>query len=200
MKIGLYGGTFDPIHKGHILPVREALRSLGLDQVLYLPTAKPPHKTGKVVASAQARFTMVELALLWEPGMMVSSAEIDRSGPNYTVDTIARFREVQPDDTFVLLVGSDAFASFDTWRSWAHILELAEVAVLMRPGWGRDRLDETLPEGLRDAVASGRVRYLDNRPVTASSSELRVQVAAGSAPSPIPRLVLDYLRKYDLYR
>ncbi len=200
MKIGLYGGTFDPIHKGHILPVREALRALDLDRVLYLPTAEPPHKTGKVVASAQARFTMVELALLWEPGMMVSTAELDRPGPHFTVDTLTRFCEAQPDDAFVLLVGSDAFASFDTWRSWQKILELAEIAVLMRPGWGRDRLEDVLSDELREAVASGRVRYLDNRPVAASSSDLRVQVAKGSAPSPIPRLVLDYLRKYDLYR
>jgi nicotinate-nucleotide adenylyltransferase len=200
VKIGLYGGTFDPIHKGHILPVREALRTLGLDKVLYLPTAEPPHKSGQVVASAQARFTMVELALLWEPGMMVSTAELDRSGPTYTVDTLTRFRQAQPDDDFVLLVGSDAFASFDTWRSWQRILELAEIAILMRPGWERERLSETLSAALLDAIESGRAHYLNNRPVTASSSELRRQVAAGSAPSPIPRLVLDYLRKYDLYR
>lgn len=199
MRIGLYGGTFDPIHSGHILPVREARRALGLDLVTYFPTAQPPHKQGRVIASAQARFAMVELALLWEPGMVVSTFELDRAGAAYTVDTVEHFRS-QGDDELVLLVGSDAFAGLDTWRHWQRILELAEVGVLMRPGWDRARLDAELDGPLAAAARSPRVHFLDNRPIAASSSELRQLLGAGRSPSPVPRLVLDYVRKYELYR
>lgn len=198
MKIGLYGGTFDPIHKGHILPIREARRTLGLDVVHYLPTAEPPQKTGLVVASATARFAMVELALLWEPGMMVSTYELTKTGPAYSVDTVAHYRQTT-DDEVVLLVGSDAFAAFETWRDWQRILEMVEVAVLMRPGWDRARLDTELTGPLAEAAASDRVRFIDNRPIPASSSELRRHLGDGRRPSSIPRLVLDYLSKYELY-
>ena len=199
MKIGLYGGTFDPIHKGHILPVREARRVLGLDQVIYMPTAQPPHK-GTVTASAEARFAMVELALLWEPGMVTSTFEITRPGPTYTIDSVNHLRTTRPDDEIVLIVGSDAFATFDAWRSWQEILEQVPVAVMMRPGWDRVRLAETLSPELAQALTDGRARYIDNRPVAVSSSEIRRQVRDGNTPSPIPRLVLDYIRKYALYR
>jgi len=200
VKIGLYGGTFDPIHTGHILPVHEARRAFDLERVIYLPTGEPPHKVGNVVASAQARFAMVELALLWEPDLVVSTFELSGPGPRYTVDTVDHFQRQAPDDEIVLLLGSDAFAAFDRWRDWQRILEMAQIGILLRPGWDREQLRATLAQPLLDAIAAGRVRFAGNRPVSASSSELRQQLANQATPSPIPRLVLDYARKYELYR
>ncbi|RMH16892.1 MAG: nicotinate (nicotinamide) nucleotide adenylyltransferase [Acidobacteria bacterium] len=204
MRIGLYGGSFDPIHTGHIRPVWEAKRALGLDRVIYLPTAHPPHKDERV-ASPHARFAMVELALLWEQELEASAYEL-RAETAYTADTIAHFRGALPRAELVLLIGSDSFVELDRWRSWRTILESVEVAVMVRPGWEPEAVRQALSPALAEA-AFGKplgkpVRLLDNTPVAASSTAIRRQLAARRplAPGLVPSLVLDYIRKYELYR
>ena len=96
MKLGLFGGSFDPIHRGHIDPVREAKRTLGLDRVLYLPTARPPHKPGRVLTPAYARYAMVEMALLGEDGLYASTHELTPDRPAYTVETLEHFHRTLP--------------------------------------------------------------------------------------------------------
>ena len=206
MRVGLYGGGFDPIHNGHLRPVWEAKRVLALDRVIYLPTACPPHKVNRMVASAAARYAMVELALLWETGLFASPFELGESAPSYTIDTIRHFCGAHPADTFVLLVGSDAFAGFAGWREWEEILRTVEVAVLQRPGWPLETLSAKLPEALRaaafDQPLGHPVRLVPNRPLPASSTDIRAHLGAGSdlPPGLVPSLVLDYIRKYELYR
>src|SRR5947208_4241718 len=97
MKVGLFGGSFDPIHRGHIEPVRKARRALGLDRVIYLPTARPPHKPGGALAPAPARYAMVELALLFEDGLCASAYELTADRPAYTIETLEHFRAELPD-------------------------------------------------------------------------------------------------------
>lgn len=199
MRVGLYGGSFDPIHSGHLDPILEALDELDLDRVVYLPTGAPPHKTNNPpIASAIARFTMVELSVLLQPGLYVSDFELGDDKPAFTIDTIEHFRRRYPKDELVLIIGVDSFVQLTGWHRWREILAGAEIGVLNRPGW---ELPGLLPAELRSAIDRGRVRFVDNQTVAVSSSELRQQLRFGSTPSAdlLPPLVLNYIGKYELY-
>ena len=197
LKIGLYGGSFDPIHRGHLQPVAEALDRLGLDRVVYLPTARPPHKTRRELASPRARCTMVELALLAEPRMRVCDLELREDRISYTVDTLEHFRSRHPEARLFLVLGHDSFVQLPAWRRWRDVLALAELAVLERPGEPRP-----VPAELARELDEDRVHRVANAPVDASSTHVRRLLAARSADVErlVPRLVLDYIDKYDLYR
>ena len=134
MKIGLFGGSFDPIHCGHIRPVLEAVDQVGLERVMYLPTGRPPHKPDRRLAPALARYAMTELALLEHDRLWVSSHELSEAAPAYTVDTLRHFAEAYPDDELHLLIGADSFAELSTWVRFREILDLARLVVLARPG------------------------------------------------------------------
>lgn len=196
MKVGLFGGSFDPVHRGHVEPVRAARRALGLERVIYLPTARPPHKDD-LAAPARARYTMVELALLGDERLVASDFEMRRE-TCYTIDTVEHFRRQLPEAEPVLLIGADSWASFTSWRDWRRILDLAQLAVLVRPGWEVGELEPPFAE----ARARGRLRFVANEPWPVSSSDLRRRLASGEELSSdmVPELVLDYLRKYRLYR
>ncbi len=140
MKIGLFGGSFDPIHRGHIEPVQEARRLVGLDRVIYLPTAKPPHKPRRALAPAHARYAMVELALLDEEGLYASAHELTPDRPAYTVETLEHFQREMPDAELHLLIGGDSFADFHHWVRWPEIAAAARLVVLARPGWELESL------------------------------------------------------------
>ena len=189
MNVGLFGGSFDPIHSGHVEPVKAALRRLDLDRVLYLVTADPPHKPGRVRAPAWARFAMVELALLEEPALFASALELTPGRQAYTVETLRHFRAHEPGWRLHLLVGADSYRDLETWREWREIERLAQVVVLGRPG-----ISVARREGDRSV-------WIEEAPVPVSSTELRRQLAGGRAPGAEalhPR-VLEYARKYRLY-
>lgn len=196
MRLGLYGGSFDPIHHGHLRPVRRAREALELDRVVYLPTARPPHKT-RAMTPVWARYAMVELALLHDPAMVVSTYEMRRDRPAYTVDTLERFRRREPGAELYLIVGSDSLHGLTGWRDWRRILELARIAVLTRPGWDAGEL----PAELRDALDPARLHRVRHEPLAISSTDLRRRLASScDARELLPELVLDYIQKYDLYR
>lgn len=201
MKVGLFGGSFDPIHHGHLDPVRAAKAALGLDRVIYLPTARPPHKPGRALAPALARYAMVELALLGEEGFYASPHELTLDRPAYTIETLEHFRREMPDAGLFLLIGGDSFADLHHWVRFREIPEAAQLVVLTRPGWDL----ETVP--LHPEVAewarTGKALLLHQQPpADVSSTRLRELLAAG-LPLPegaVPDLVVRYLQKYDLYR
>lgn len=200
MKIGLFGGSFDPIHRGHIEPVREARRELGLDRVIYLPTARPPHKPGRSLAPAHARYAMVELALLAEEGLYASAHELTLDRPAFTVDTLEHFRTVMPEAELFLLIGGDSLADLHHWVRWREIAEAARLVVLARPGWDLDAV--SLDPEVAALARTDRVLLLRQPPVDVSSTRLRELLAAG-LPLPlgaVPDLVVRYLQKYSLYR
>ncbi len=201
MRLGLYGGAFDPIHRGHLEPVLEALEELALDQVIYLPTASPPHKSGRELAPALARYAMTELALLDDPRRRVSPLELVER-PSYTVETVEHFRGLYPAAELFVLVGADAFVELPGWHRWRDLTALAAVAVLQRPEWDAGRLERRLSVELRQLLQSDRARFTSNRPVAAASTELRARLARGERPSPeeLPTPVLQYIEKYALYR
>ena len=202
MKVGLFGGSFDPIHRGHIDPVQEARWSLGLDRVIYLPTAKPPHKPGRVLAPAHARYTMVELALLGEEGLYASPHELTPGRPAYTIETLEHFRREMPDagTELFLLIGGDSFADLHLWVRFREIPGLARLVVLARPGWDFDTVP--LDAEVAEMARTDRVILLRQTPVDVSSTRLRELLAAGLPlpPGATPELVVRYLQKYDLYR
>lgn len=194
MKVGLFGGSFDPIHRGHLEPVRHARDVLGLDRVIYLPTARPPHKSERF-APPHARYAMVEMALLGDDDLHVSAFEL-KGKTCYTVDTIEHFRHELPEAELTLLIGADSWASFTSWYEWRRILESARLAVMVRPGWEAGNIEPPFDQ----AEAEGRLRFVANEPLSISSTEIRALLGRGlPPPNGVPQLVLDYIAKYGLY-
>ena len=200
MRLGLFGGSFDPIHRGHIEPVQAARKALGLDRVLYLPTAVPPHKPMRVLAPAHARYAMVEMALLEEEGLYASTFELTLGRPAYTIGTLEHFRETLPGADLHLLIGGDSYADLDHWVRWREIVEAARIVVLTRPGWSLE--EASLSPELADLARSGKVTFLGQPPVDISSTRLREIFSRGGTPPPgtVPESVVRYVHKYDLYR
>ncbi|MDX1501640.1 MAG: nicotinate-nucleotide adenylyltransferase [Thermoanaerobaculia bacterium] len=202
MSIGLLGGSFDPVHSGHLALARLARERVPLEQVIFLPTAQPPHKPNRQFAPAHARYAMVELALLREPGLSASSFELTIGRPSYTIDTVNHFRDRFPRSDLHLLIGADSFVELPAWRRWSELVERCRLVVLSRPGWEVGADGRGVPEELRALAAGDRVRFLDSPPVEASSTAIRDLLAAGQEPPAgwLPPLVLEYCQKYDLYR
>jgi nicotinate-nucleotide adenylyltransferase len=200
MKIGLFGGSFDPIHAGHVETVRAARQALGLERVIYLPTAQPPHKPGRKLAPALARYAMVELALLAEVGLYASPFELTFGRPAYTIDSLEHFRRTYPQAELHLLIGGDSFLELEAWWRWREIVASARLIVLARPG--SDLTPAALSPALAELLDSGQAVVLADRTVDLSSTDLRERLGRGEQPplSALPPLVLDYIRKYRLYR
>jgi nicotinate-nucleotide adenylyltransferase len=201
-QVGVLGGTFDPIHVGHVAVAHAARRELGLDDVLVIPAATPPHKVGLAMAPAADRLAMVELAVAGEDGLLASRIEIDRPGPSWTVDTLTELlhdaRASGRDVALTLILSADAFAGLPAWRDTERILGLARIAVAPRPGHAPPAL-AALPAHLR-ALAAGTV-ILAGPNVDVSATDIRRRVAAGL---PIDGLVAptvaQYVEVHHLYR
>lgn len=202
-NIGLFGGTFDPIHRGHVEPVLSAAEELGLDEVLYLPTARPPHKSHREFASALARFSMVELALLDHDRLIVSDFEMTRTKPSFAIDTVEHFISAVPQTRFLYLVGSDSFPELPHWHRGLELLEKVEIVVLSRPGATLDELLAGLSPADRVALERARVHRTENLQVDISSTRLRQALTEdrdSELASMLHPRVLRYIRKYGLYR
>lgn len=199
MRLGLYGGSFDPIHFGHVRPVLEAVEQLELDRVIYLPTTQPPHKPATDFAPALRRFAMAELAVVDHDRLQVSDFEL-ASGPSYTIDTLEHFAHQQPDADLYLLIGSDSLAEIESWRRWRDLFEVARIAVLRRPGWSRERVLAGASAATRELIIAA-VTWVDNEPLEISATEMRRRLRAGDrVPSDwAPAAVVQYARKYSLY-
>lgn len=213
MKLALFGGSFDPVHLGHVVPVQEARRRLGLDRVVYLPTANPPHKQdppSAPEAPAAARYAMVEMAILLEEGLFASAHELRTDRPSYTVETLEHFRDEGAragyDLELHLLLGSDSLAELHTWRRWEEILELARLVVLARPESEIQAIRGKLAPPVRELLdlpgERGGIEVVEDARVDVSSTEIRRRLARGEPPDEehLPPLVVDYLQKYRFYR
>ena len=155
LRVGLLGGSFVPVHSGHVACAQVARRSLRLDRVLFLPTAQPPHKPEREFAPPLHRYVMVELALLGEEGLYASPVEWTPGRTAYTVETVERLSGEHPGWTFVLLIGADSFGDLPTWRRWRDLVAQVEIAVAVRPGWDLSGLRQAAPDELRAAVDAG---------------------------------------------
>ena len=197
MKVGLLGGTFNPPHLAHLVCAAEAHDQLGLDRVLLVPTAVPPHKAAPEDPGAEHRAQMCELAVRGDDRLRVSRIELERGGPSYTVDTLTALHERDPEDELTFIVGGDMAHSLPTWREPEGILRLARVAVAERAEVRRADIAERLA-GLDQA---DRVAFFDMPRIDISSSEIRRRAAAGrSIRYLVPDAVAEYVADRGLYR
>ncbi|MFC4276984.1 nicotinate-nucleotide adenylyltransferase [Achromobacter aloeverae] len=192
-KIGLLGGSFDPVHLAHLALARSALDGLGLDQVQLLPAGQPWQRA-PLQASPRQRCDMIRLAIADAPGIALNTMEVDREGPTYTVDTL---RALPPDASYVWLLGADQLANFCTWHAWEDIVALVDLAVATRPGSSL-----TPPPALAGAL--GRLnRQLQQLPFSdmpVSASEIRRRLAQDlPVDELLPAAVVDYIRTHHLY-
>jgi nicotinate-nucleotide adenylyltransferase len=192
------GGTFDPIHYGHLVVAEEVWFRLKLDKVLFVPAAQPPHKLGKVITPAVHRLEMVRLAVQENPHFDVSSLEVERPGPSYTVDTLAQLRaSMDPEDDIWLILGMDSLAELPTWRQPERILQLARLAVVPRPGYVANihELEKLLP-GI-----SKKTSLIPTPELAISAENLRARVAEGyPIKYQLPEAVEEYIYSMGLYR
>lgn len=188
MATGLLGGSFDPVHHGHLIAAERAAEALGLARVLLVPCAWQPLKQRGPVAAPEHRRAMLELAVAGDPGFTVETLELERPGPSYTVDTLRALLQRCPDERLVLLLGADAASDLPGWRAAEEVARLAEVAILTRPG---------APE-----VRSSLVRHVVATPaIEISASEIRARCLAGKTVRYlVPDAVADYIAKEGLYR
>ncbi len=188
--IGVFGGTFDPIHYGHLRSAFELKQAMRFDEVRFLPCGDPPHR-GETIASAELRHRMVRVAIEDQSGFVADDRELKRDGPSYTFDTLTSLRAEFPDRSLGLIIGMDAFLDLPSWHRWTEILDFAHIVVAHRPGWrapdigvlgellnerGTLRVDDLHESG------HGRIHIHAVTQLEISSTEIRELVAAGRDP------------------
>lgn len=207
--VGILGGTFDPVHFGHLRAALEMQEALGLAEVRLLPCGQPPHRVLPRACAAD-RLAMLELALAGQSALRVDRRELERSGPSYMVDTLTSLRAELGASPLCLLLGSDAFLGLPQWHRWQELLPLAHLVVLQRPGWRLDSVPTPLAEMLAahrlTAAAELRLRPAGGillQPVTPldiSATAIRALIAAGRSPRYLlPDAVWDYIHRRGLY-
>ncbi len=182
MRLALYGGTFDPVHHGHLLLARDALEVLELDRVIFIPAALSPHKLATSPASAELRRAMLSAALADEPGFVLDDSELAQPGPSFAIDTVKRIRATHPDALIHYLIGADNIPKLHTWRSIDELRQLAEFVVFGRDHGGPD--------------TDGGFRTLPRR-IDISATEIRQRVAHGASirylvPEPVRSLIATH--------
>ena len=188
--VGIMGGSFDPIHLGHLVTAEQARADLGLDEVIFIPAGAQPQKSH--ATPAELRYLMTVLATAAHPAFSVSRFEIDRPGPTFTVDTLRAMRQRRPNDQLFFITGADAILNILTWKDAAECLQLAEFVAATRPGYDLQKLES---EGLRE-----QVRILDVPALAISSSDVRKRFGSGRPVRYlIPLEVEQFARKYRLY-
>ncbi len=213
MRIGILGGTFNPIHNAHRHIAEAALRHCHLDQVLFLPAAIPPHKEIAEEVSFGHRLAMVDLAIADNPAFTSSDLEAKRSGASFSVDTLRQLKEKQPDDEFFFIIGLDSFRDITTWKDYRRLFELTNIVVASRPGPGDDDPQQFLPVAIKDDFCyddrSLKLRhksgceliFIHDTRLNISSTLIRQNVAQGKSISDyVSQPVIDYIQQTGLYR
>ena len=212
-RVAIYGGTFDPVHNGHLEVARRVLKLFELDEVAFVPACVPPHKRNANITSAYHRFAMLALATQADQRLLVSTIELEAPDLPYAVDTIARMR----DETrrLFFLIGADSWAEIATWREWQKLLQMCDVIVVTRPGydivpapaaaqvvdvreWSKERVAALLNE-----QGAPRVFVTDVARVDVSATNIRAAVKAQdieSLKTMVPEAVASYIERYNLYR
>ncbi len=208
-RIGLLGGTFDPIHIGHLRAALEVAEQFALDELRLIPSARPPHR-GTPQVSAQARLDMVRLAVADVPPLTVDDRELWRDKPSWTIDTLESLRaELGAEVQLLLLVGWDAFCGLPTWHRWQELLDHCHILVLQRPDAGSEA-----PDALRNLLAArsvadpqalkgpaGQIAFVWQMPLAISATQVRERLGSGrSIRFLVPDAVLAYIHAHGLYR
>ena len=207
-RIGLFGGTFNPVHLAHLRAAEEVREACALDRVDFVLSAVPPHKPSAGLESAEHRLRMLEVAIAAQPAFVVNRSEVERGGRSYSIDTIRAAREHEPDSAFTFIVGADAFNEIESWKDFASIFALCDVCVLSRPGAVAERPPIAI-ENLFCYDSSTRMyvhrsgyslHFLSITPLMISASDIRHRHAAGlSVRFLVPDAVAAYMRDHELY-
>ncbi|MCL2912610.1 nicotinate-nucleotide adenylyltransferase [Shewanella corallii] len=205
--IGLLGGTFDPIHYGHLKPALEAHKQLGLDEIWLMPNAIPPHKDGEITDSVH-RLAMARAVCDVHSGFSLCDIELELAAsgtPSYSVNTLKILKQRYPDCDFVFLMGMDSLLSLHLWHEWQQLTGLCSLLVAIRPGWQLEI--SQLPGQVQAQIVSqlsrgstGQIQMLDVPPQDISSTEIRTQLQQGNLPAAMmPKEVADYIQAHNLY-
>lgn len=186
LAYAVFGGTFDPIHTGHIAVANAAAERFALDEVLLIPAGNPPHKEGRTRTPFAHRLAMAQLACAPHARLRVSDME-EGSARSYSILTIERLKRERPEDQLLFLIGADAFSEIETWFRWREVIAQTEFLVVSRPG-----SDYDIPRG-------ATVHRLDEVEIAVSSSQIREQLRAGQTPEALDGAVLAYIRANGLY-
>ena len=214
VKTGLFGGTFNPFHVGHLGVVSHVRQTYGLDRVVFIPAAIPPHKPEAGLASAPDRFEMVKRAIFNEPRLEVSDVELKRTGPSFTIDTVSGFKQADPDTDHFLLMGSDAFFDINTWKNKDQILQTIPLIVMLRHPWSDiDGVDSFIDENISARYTFNRQTWTfshrENQdiiicpvpPIDVSSTMIRQRIQNGlSVTGLVPKAVEQIILEKELYK
>lgn len=193
-RIGIFGGTFNPIHNGHLHLLKETQAALSFDKILLIPAGIPPHKAPKSLASGADRLEMARLAAMEMENVSVSDIELKSGGRSYTIHTLLKLKTLFPEAAFTLIMGADMLLSFDQWYRWRDILALASLAAAARSDGEYESLVEK-------GKALGRTQVVRLTPFPVSSTQVREKLAAGEDVSGLlPHRVLSYILKKGLYQ
>ncbi len=194
--LGVFGGTFDPVHVAHLAVAEAARDTLGLERVLFIPAGEPPHKRDRPITAAADRLAMVEAAIADNPGFATSRIEIDRAGPSYSVDTLSALRSGQA-QRLAFIISAEAYAELPTWHEPERVLELATLVIAPRDGF--PQADAGLL-GRMFPATTAQVVFLDGPRMRLSASEIRARAAAGrSLRYLVPDAVAAYIGDHALY-
>ena len=197
MRVGIFGGTFNPPHLAHLICGQEAYLGLGLDRVMLVPARVPPHKAVEEEPGAEHRLELCRLAVRGDERFEVSDLEMDRSGPSYTVDTLQELHSRAPDNELFLIVGGDIAAGLPEWHEPEHVLSLATLAVAKRRGTPQGKIEQAL-SGLR---GGDRSRFFAMPTIGLSSTMIRRRVSSGTPIDYfVPEAVSHYIHHHQLYR
>jgi nicotinate-nucleotide adenylyltransferase len=207
--VGLFGGSFDPVHVGHLRTAWELLTGLNLAEVRFIPSRVPPHRA-PALASGDLRLRMLEAAIAGQPGFVVDDCELRRDGPSYTVDTLTSLRTTLPRQSLVLILGMDAFLGLPTWHRWREITGLAHIVVVQRPGWapqfdgeiGRFYAEHQRQDAAALAAApAGGILLRQVTQLEVASSSIRELIAAGGDPRYlVPDGVREFIQANHIYQ
>ncbi|MGB4781688.1 nicotinate-nucleotide adenylyltransferase [Candidatus Methylomirabilis sp.] len=172
MRIGVMGGTFDPIHLGHLRAAEEIYWAFELDRITFVPAARPPHKEEEFEASALHRYEMVSLATVYTPYFSVSPIELSRPGRSYSVETLREFRKLYGEESVIyFIMGVDAFLDIATWKEARELLALAQVIVTARPGWRLDEVERSMTSEHRQLLGNPRFEYVNISDITRETAK-----------------------------
>ncbi|MCI9410179.1 MAG: nicotinate (nicotinamide) nucleotide adenylyltransferase [Oscillospiraceae bacterium] len=201
MRRAIFGGSFDPVHKGHVSLVSELKKALELDKIIVMPTGISPFKKDmeRRPASGADRLEMCRLAFADMPFATVSDYEVSRVGVSYTFDTVRHFRSLYPNDKLFWLVGGDMLKSFDRWKNWQEILSMCTLAAVSRQKCGSDR--DELEKKAAELRKYGEVLFAETKPLEISSTEIRKKIIKNSDISCyVPQNVVKYILECELYK
>lgn len=214
MTIGIFGGTFNPVHWGHVRTALEIKNTLSLDRMLMIPCGIPPHRQ-RPGASSEARMEMLKLAIEGFPELEADDRELKRNGPSFSIDTLQSLHDELPEQSLAMCIGIDAFLQLDTWHRWLGLFELAHIVVAHRPGWSMQNITEQLSEELQKQlkqryvtevteladINAGAIIELKVTEIDISSSDIRQRIENNESISGmVPTTVEGYIKKHGLYQ